>query len=269
MFDQDFASYGDQDQAARQFYFVFENVAEIFADVRPGKGKDKCDDADDEHRLDNGDIQEGKGDADRQRINACGNGEGEQDIQVKGVCRLLDLPLQSAGPVDHFAADKTEYPESQPVVEGADETAGKEPDPPADPGHKSLEKTEKQGNSHCMTKPQFLYDGAAADGDSKGVGCKTDGDEDNLENLHDMLIGQWGAVTLEFAVDGHPAGPWRAKPEAPGGMVSAMHTSCPMEAEKRRSAGEAEQYLCEVTVPNRPRKEQQILFSDRFFRGEG
>jgi hypothetical protein len=53
------------------------------------------------------------------------------------------------------------------------------------------------------------------------------------------------------------------------GQRSAMHTSCPMEAEKRRSAGEAEQYLCEVTVPNRPRKEQQILFSDRFFRGEG
>jgi hypothetical protein len=45
----------------------------------------------------------------------------------------------------------------------------------------------------------------------------------------------------------------------------AAQTNRPMETKKVRSAGEAEVLRGNGTVPNRPRKEQQILFSGIVF----
>ena len=49
---------GDEDKAAGKLDFVFENMAEIFTDICSCQGKNKSDNADDNHRFYDGYIEE-------------------------------------------------------------------------------------------------------------------------------------------------------------------------------------------------------------------
>lgn len=49
------------------------------------------------------------------------------------------------------------------MIHSAKGVVGNTANAPTDPGHKSLEETKKECDSHCMMKSHFVYNGTATD----------------------------------------------------------------------------------------------------------
>jgi len=119
MFEEDFQTDGDEDGSGEKLDFAFEEMAELVAYVHARERGSQGYQAYDDDGQDDGHIQKGKGYADGQGVDAGGNREHQQDVELEGV-DLLFVGLELEGFINHFGPDKGQQGEGYPVVEFAD-----------------------------------------------------------------------------------------------------------------------------------------------------
>lgn len=113
---QDFEADADEDEAAEDFDFVFEEMACAFADFPACHADDKGDGADEGDGLVDKGRDQRQGDADDEGVDTGGDAEGQQDAEPGGVVWFLAGFFHLEGLINHLAADEGQQDEGQPVV---------------------------------------------------------------------------------------------------------------------------------------------------------
>ncbi len=106
MLEQYFYTKANKYQSAEDFDFVFEKMAEFFADANAKIWQHKCYQAYDYHRSNNGAGDKWKRDANRQGIDTRSKGQNQQNKDIRRVKIFLDrFNLERL--INHFSADRT------------------------------------------------------------------------------------------------------------------------------------------------------------------
>lgn len=151
MGEKDFNAYQDQDYASEEFRLqtTGNGLAEARAEMMAEKAEKEGDHTDDQQG--NGELGEtmiartGEGDADGQRIDACGNGQHNLSAQIAGIEVLFFRWSESL--TDHVPANEQQQSEGYPVVIGLNLILEIADAQPAQQGHQSLEESEEKGHA--------------------------------------------------------------------------------------------------------------------------
>lgn len=151
MGDEDFDAYTHEDDASEELGLeaTGDGASEVASQVEAEQGEEERHDADYPQRqseLGEGIVPcTGKGDADGEGIDACGNGQQQLRAQQRGIEVLLLIVVEAL--LDHLSTNEGEQREGDPVVYGFQilaEIAGAEP---AQQGHHGLEESEEEGHA--------------------------------------------------------------------------------------------------------------------------
>jgi len=179
VFEEDFQADADENQTAGQLDLRFEEASDAFADFPAEQGDDEGNQTDEQ----NGGKDVLGNQRERQSyskgVDACGDAQGQQDDKVGRVGRGLFNFADFEGFKRHFAADKGQQAEGQPVVEGLDMRLEPFARRPAQKRHQGLEGPEEKGHPDAVADMKMAKDRPADDGDGKGIHRKGDGNGGN------------------------------------------------------------------------------------------
>ena len=151
--EQDLQAHEDQHDAAdklrARLVLRAEDVADADADGREDKGRH----ADEADGRDDVDLQERKGHADGERVDARGDRERQHGLDAEGIVQLVGA---FARLLDHVRADQREQHEGDPVVEILDEGLKLHAEKIADERHQRLKAAEIQAGDQHVLRPQLF-----------------------------------------------------------------------------------------------------------------
>ena len=128
----------------------------------------------------NAHLQKREGDAHGQRVDACGDGEGQHGFEAQIVVELFLLPCLA----DHAQADHGQQAESDPVIHALDDAHEAVAQRPADHRHQRLKAAEIQAHKHRVPRLQLFQAQTLADGDREGVHAQPHGDQQQFSKTH-------------------------------------------------------------------------------------
>lgn len=179
MGEEDLQTDEDQHRPTKNACLALQTVAEAVADGNGCQAEKKGNYPD--HRDGKKDVrfEEGEGDTNCQRIDAGGNGEKEQLLQIEpsygfdGTGGVLGQRV-----VEHFRSNDGKEDECDPMVDGGDVPLKLNTEQPAQERHSSLEKAEEEGDDEGLSVVDLPHSQSLAQRDSKGIHGKSYRDQE-------------------------------------------------------------------------------------------
>ena len=190
MLQQDLDAHQHQHHAAEQLRPGLVLRAENIAHLQTDGGQHKGDHADEQHRRHNLHLQEGKGHAHGQRVDAGGDGQGQHGSEGEGIVQLLLLALE--GLADHVAADDPQQHKGDPVIHAGDQRLKLPSQHIADGGHQRLEAAEVRTHNQRMPGLRLAHGKPLADRHRKGVHAQPHRNEKQFNQAHENPPVVWG-----------------------------------------------------------------------------
>ena len=195
VFQHDFNSDAEQDQATCQIEFIAKNTAEPFAERGAKYGNQKCGQTDHDGRQHDRGVQQGKAESYGKGVDARGQAEHDERFDGQRVARRYRTAVRLFQAFfDHFASYHGEQDKGEPVVDrreyGADLPAEEVAQYRIESLKKGQEKSDLQHLEHQTAFASWLRRHVArerhatADSDSQSVKAQAYGDEDGREQVH-------------------------------------------------------------------------------------